>query len=80
MVPLTTGTDPSNVSNNGKQVIFRQTSTNTFELWFWDYAVTSQCLLEVGGITNVQNITYDGTTTSNTVQGTTFIVPLDILE
>ena len=76
MGPLTTGPDPSNVSNNGKQVIFRQTSTNTFELWFWDHSVTSQCLLGVGGILNVQNITYDGATTSNTIQGTTFIVPI----
>ena len=74
MGPLTIGS--GNVSNNGKQVVFHQIFANTFELWFWDYAVTSQCLLEVGGVGNLQNITYDGTTTTYTILGITFIVPI----
>ena len=50
--PSTIGDNLS--SNHGKPIMFKQLSSNTFELWFWGYSVNSQCLLEVGGIGNLQ--------------------------
>jgi hypothetical protein len=68
MGPLSVSSD-SLSSNRGKPIIFKQIFTNTFELWFWDYSVKSQCVLEISGIGDFNDIQYDGVSTNNNIIG-----------
>ena len=63
-------------SNSGNPIIFNQLSSTTFELWFWGYSVNSQCVLEISGIGNLQNLTYDGVATNTTITGNSLTVPI----